>query len=64
MRVRSFIASLGIAAVTLFGVGVGSAAAQEPIGPNQHFLGLVNGSNNDPAGCCRGPCPDRRVGRP
>ena len=64
MRVRSFIAGLGIATVTLFGVGVGSAAAQEPIGPNQHFLGLVNGSNNDPAVyvVCPGPVAAGRTG--
>jgi hypothetical protein len=64
MRVRSFIAGLGIATVTLFGVGVGSAAAQEPIGPNQHFLGLVNGSNNDAAVyvVCPGPVSAGRTG--
>jgi hypothetical protein len=64
MRVRSFIAGLGIGAVLLFGVGVGSAAAQEPIGPNQYFLGLVNGSNNDPAVyvVCPGPVYAGRTG--
>jgi hypothetical protein len=64
MRVRSFIAGLGIAAVMLFGAGVGSAAAQVPIGPNQHFLGLVNGSNNDPAVyvVCPGPVYAGRTG--
>jgi hypothetical protein len=41
----------------VFGAGVCSASAQQPIGPGQHFLGLVNGSNDDPTVyvVCPGP---------
>ncbi len=48
----------------VLGGGVGSAAAQEPIGLNQHFLGLVNGSNADPAVyvVCPGPVYSGRTG--
>ena len=53
-----------VVAVMFFCAGVGSASAQQVIGPNQHFIGLVNASNADPAvyvvcpgaGLCR---PDR-----
>jgi hypothetical protein len=38
-------------------VGKVSAGAQTPIGPNQHFVGLVKGNNDDPIvyTVCAGP---------
>ena len=64
MRMRARLAGVGIAVAMLFGAGVGSAAAQTPIGQNQHFLGLVNGSNNDPVVyvVCPGPITAGRTG--
>ena len=64
MRVRTCLGLLGVAVAMVLGGGVGSAAAQEPIGPNQHFLGLVNGSNDDPAVyvVCPGPVYSGRTG--
>ena len=40
------------------------AAAQQVIGPHQHFIGLVNGSHNDPVvkTVCPGPATPRREG--
>jgi hypothetical protein len=51
-------------ALALFGMGAGAATAQMAIGPNQHFIGLVNGSNNDPVvyTVCPGPTGPGRTG--
>jgi hypothetical protein len=40
-----------------FGADFNVASAQEPIHPNQHFIGLVNGSNDKPVvyTVCPGP---------
>ena len=64
MRVRSCLAVLGVVAVMFFSAGVGSASAQQAIGPNQRFIGLVNGSNADPAVyvVCPGPVYAGRTG--
>jgi hypothetical protein len=53
-----------VAVLTLFGTGVATATAQQPIGPDQHFIGLVNGSNYDPAVYvfCGGPVYPGRTG--
>jgi hypothetical protein len=55
-----------IAAASLLAVlgGATAARAQTPIGPNQHFLGLVNGSNDDPIvyTVCGGPISPGRTG--
>lgn len=52
-----------ILALAIF-ASVGSAVAQQPIGPDQHFIGLVNGSNNDAAvyTVCGGPISPGRTG--
>jgi hypothetical protein len=50
-----FIALLTVAAL---GMTITAADAQEPIQPNQHFIGLVNGSNAAPVvvyTVCPGP---------
>jgi hypothetical protein len=66
MRVRKGLRMFVVvaAAAMVLGTGVGSAAAQQPIGPNQHFLGLVNGSNDDPTVyvVCPGPISNGRTG--
>ena len=64
MRLRIALSIFGIALAGL-GPAVGSAAAQQPIGPNQHFIGLVNGSNNDPEVrvVCGGPVSPGRTGQ-
>jgi hypothetical protein len=51
-------------AVGLIAAGVGAASAQQAIGPNQHFIGLVNGSNNTPVvnTVCPGPITLGRTG--
>ena len=43
--------------VAALGMNITPAGAQEPIQPNQHFIGLVNGSNVDPVvyTVCPGP---------
>jgi hypothetical protein len=43
--------------VSSVGFGAAVAAANQPIGPDQHFIGLVNGSNDDPVVyvVCAGP---------
>ena len=63
MRLRIVLSILGIAAAGL-GPAVGSAAAQQPIGPNQHFIGLVNGGNSQPQVrvVCGGPVSPGRTG--
>jgi hypothetical protein len=53
-----------IAAATL--VGGAQAAAAQPIGPDQHFLGLVNGKNSGAVvyTVCGGPIYPGRTGPP
>jgi hypothetical protein len=45
-------------------IGSGVAGGQTRIGPDEHFLGLVNGSNDDPVvyTICPGPAWPGRVG--
>jgi hypothetical protein len=62
---RSLRIALTSFAVTLalIGTGTSAASAQTPIGADQHFLGFVNGSNDDPVvhTVCPGPSdPGRR----
>ena len=47
MVVRAFVQPVVIMALAaaLLMPGAGVASAQAPIGPDQHFIGLVNGSN-------------------
>jgi hypothetical protein len=56
--------ALGLALVSSsLGIGTTVAAAQQRIGPHEHFIGLVNGSNDDPTvyTVCAGPTwPGRR----
>ena len=64
-RGRSMItcAALLLAPLSVsFGGGV--AAAQSPIRPHQHFIGLVNGSNDNPTvyTVCPGPVTQNRTG--
>ncbi len=64
---RPFARSAGVAALimaaTLSGT-FGVAGAAEPIGPNQHFIGLVNGSNFQATvfTACAGPIWPGRTG--
>ena len=53
-----------VAALASVGVGSGVANAQQPIGPHQHFIGLVNGSNSGPVvyTMCPGPIRPGRTG--
>ncbi len=50
--------------VVALGMTITAAGAQEPIHPNQHFIGLVNGSNVDPVvyTVCPGPASPGRTG--
>jgi hypothetical protein len=52
-------------ALALTPLGAVAAGAQTPIGPNQNFLGLVNGSNQDPVvyTVCPGPSSPGQMGR-
>jgi hypothetical protein len=62
-RILSALAVALAMMVSSFGFGTTVAAAREPIGPDQHFIGLVNGGNDDPIvyTACPGPSsPDRR----
>jgi hypothetical protein len=63
MQRISSTAALGLALIVgAVGVGSAPASARQPIGPGQHFVGLVNGSNDDPIvyTVCPGPAsPDR-----
>ncbi len=60
---RSFIVS-GAVLVALLGGAATAARANEPIGPGQHFIGLVNGSNVKPVvyTVCPGPIWPGRTG--
>src|SRR5260370_36283776 len=51
-------------AVAALGMTITAASAQEAIQPNQHFIGLGNGSNVDPVGstACPGPASPGRTG--
>jgi hypothetical protein len=53
-----------IAATALVGAAT-AAGAQQAIGPNQHFIGLVNGSNDMPTVLvvCPGPVVSNQSGR-
>jgi hypothetical protein len=64
MSIRGLVAGLTFAAAVVFGFGTEVALAQQPIGPGQHFIGLVNGSNVDPtvAVVCPGPIYPGRTG--
>jgi hypothetical protein len=64
MSLRRLMAVAALAAATLLGPGLGVAGAQQAIGPDQHFVGLVNGSNVDPVVTvvCAGPIYPGRTG--
>ena len=51
-------------AVAALGMTITAAGAQEAIQPNQHFIGLVNGSNVTPVvyTVCPGPASPGRTG--
>src|SRR5581483_8494948 len=59
MRTTTLAAIAFVAVLLPFGAGVGAGAAQAQtvIGPGQHFIGLVNGSNDTPTvfTVCPGP---------
>ena len=61
--VRSTIVG-ALLTVAALGLTITAAGAQEPIQPNQHFIGLVNGSNVDPVvyTVCPGPASPGRTG--
>jgi hypothetical protein len=54
------------AALVAGGFGTGSALAVSPIGPNQHFIGLVNGKHTGAViyTVCPGPAGGNRTGPP
>jgi hypothetical protein len=56
--------SLVIASVVVPVLGAGPALAQRPIGPHQHFVGLVNGSSSSAVVhvVCGGPVYSGRTG--
>ena len=60
IRTTVFGALLTVAAL---GMNITTAGAQEPIQPNQHFIGLVNGSNAAPV-VVYTVCPGPAVGQP
>jgi hypothetical protein len=64
MSLRGLVAGIALAAAVLSGSGAGIAAAQQPIRPGQHFIGLVNGSHVDPevTVVCPGPIYPGRTG--
>ena len=64
MSLRRLVAVAALAAATLLGPGLGVAGAQQAIGPDQHFVGFVNGSNVDPVVTvvCAGPIYPGRTG--
>ena len=62
IRSSVLVALLTVAAL---GMAITAAGAQEPIQPNQHFIGLVNGSNAAPVvvyTVCPGPTGPGRTG--
>jgi hypothetical protein len=67
MRDRSVVRGIAVAAaiVALVGVGGGAALAQAPIGPRQHFVGMVNGQEGSAVvyTVCPGPVTGHRTGR-
>lgn len=62
-RLRTLTAA-GLAAIVVLMLSAGAASAQTPIGPNQHFIGLVNGSRARPVveTVCPGPARAGRTG--
>jgi hypothetical protein len=58
------MAVLGLVGATSLGAGVDAAAAQQRIRPDQHFTGLVNGSDSKPmvGVVCPGPIYPGRTG--
>jgi hypothetical protein len=61
VRIAAVVLVIAIAAI---GAGGSVAGAQQAIGPDQHFIGLVNGSNNAPNvyTVCPGPATLNRRG--
>jgi hypothetical protein len=64
-RILSTVALCLAVTVSSFGIGTAVAGAQQHIGPDQHFIGLVNGSNDNPIvhTVCPGPFSHDRRGR-
>lgn len=66
MNARFMVRSLmvALAVVAFAGAGAGTAAAQAPIGPHQHFAGLVNGKEDRAVvdTVCPGPASGHRTG--
>jgi hypothetical protein len=64
--IRSLARSIAVAAaiVAFVGVGGGAALAQAPIGPRQHFMGMVNGQEGSAVvyTVCPGPGTGHRTG--
>ncbi|HEX2698757.1 MAG TPA: hypothetical protein VHM89_00955 [Acidimicrobiales bacterium] len=65
MRLVSRLMVAGILAILVPGAGVGRAEAARAIRPNQHFIGLVNGTRLHPVvyTVCPGPVADGRTGQ-
>jgi hypothetical protein len=64
MRFRALVAVLVAAVVLVLPATTATAIAQKAIGPNQHFVGLVNGSkaNAEVRVACGGPVYSGRTG--
>ena len=66
MRDRSVARSIAVAVaiIAFVGVGSGAALAQTPIGPQQHFVGMVNGQEGSAVvyTVCPGPVTEHRTG--
>jgi hypothetical protein len=66
MRDRSVARSVAVAVaiIAFVGAGGGAALAQTPIGPQQHFVGMVNGQEGSAVvyTVCPGPVTEHRTG--
>jgi hypothetical protein len=63
-RILSALAVGLVMTSSVIGVGPTTAGAHQPIGPDQHFVGLVNGGNDDAVvyTVCPGPSSPGRTG--
>src|ERR1700704_216141 len=66
MRTISSCFRAGVLAIVVLGTAIPAQAATPPIGPNQHFVGLVNNRHADAViyVICPGPAGGDRTGPP
>jgi len=65
-RPRTILIACVVGALVVLGPASMSAASRVPIGPNQHFIGFVNGKHTGPViyTVCPGPLSPGRLGPP